>query len=115
MKKFFYSYVRFVPIPAHAEFVNLGVIIGSDHSMTMTILAAGDKARAFAKGDEDLLENLMAVVRDLEYPSESQTFEDWLRELHRFHVNILQYSAPCPILAESIGEAMQIMSQEFSP
>lgn len=116
MPKYLYSVVRFVPSPVRGEFVNVGLIVGSDQTREWQMDVVRSMARASRLDDEKVLSLLATDLSQLESTIENYTkpemfgrapelSEDWLRELSRDSRNQLQFSNPNPVVAESIDHA----------
>ncbi len=118
MTKYQYSIIRFVPSPVRGEFVNLGLIVGSDQTGEWLIDVVGSRSRAAKMDDENVLPMVAADIQRLQSNIESYSDPDmfgasvdlslsWLRELSRDSQNLLQFSAPKTVLATSAQEAME--------
>lgn len=118
MPKYQYSIIRFVPSPVRGEFVNLGLLLGSDQTGEWLIKVVGSKSRAAKIDDDNLLPLVVTDLQRLESAVEGYTepelfdpqvelSESWLAELARDSRNQLQFSYPNPVVAESIGEAFE--------
>lgn len=117
--KYVYSLVRFVPDPARGEFVNVGAIVGSEHSSEWQVRQVENPVRARAVDDNQTLDAVWsfidavgsrvdkyeAALSSLFDPEEELT-EEWLLKLHADHQNIVQLSPPAPMVAESAEEAL---------
>lgn len=119
--KFMYSVIRYVPDPIRGEFVNVGVIAGSDESSEWGLRQVDNPIRARRLDEHGSLpavwefmdrvgHALDAFEDEIERPSlEGAEFvlsEDWLADLHVRHRNIVQLSPPQPLLADSVDEAL---------
>ena len=118
--RYIYSLIRFVPDPARGEFVNVGAIVGSEESSEWQVRQIGNPKRARAIDENASLgavwsfidrvgadvDNFEAATRPLFGPGVELT-EDWLWRLHADHQNIVQLSAPVPMVAESADEALE--------
>jgi hypothetical protein len=119
--KYLYSVVRFVPDPARGEFVNVGVIVGSDKAGEWEIRSAENLQRARHLDDPD--RRSLAAVTDFVERIENQIdeyseaveegaavdvpfSEDWLYDLHGRMEHVIQVSRPAPIRADSAHEAL---------
>lgn len=113
-----YSIVRFVPDPARGEFVNVGTIVGSEDASQWEVRQLENPVRARALDDKGVLEAawsfLSAIGREVDIyqeavetllPAVVELSEAWLWDLHRRHRNIVQLSAPIPMVAETVEEA----------
>lgn len=117
--RFVYSVVRFVPDPARGEFVNVGAIVGSDESSEWEWRQVDNPVRARALDDNKALEAVWLfldqvgrAMDDFERAQESlfepevELSEIWLKQLHVDHRNVVQLSAPAPMVASSADEAL---------
>lgn len=118
MPKYQYSIIRFVPSPVRGEFVNLGLIIGSDQTGEWLIEVVSSMSRASRLDDDKVLSLLATDLSQLQSTIESynepemfertvELSEDWLADLSRNSRNQLQFSHPNPVVAESIGSAFE--------
>lgn len=118
MAKYHYSVIRFVPSPVRGEFVNLGLLIGSDQTGEWLIEVVGSKTRAAKLDDDNLLPMVVTDLQRLQSTVESyaepdmfdprvELSESWLLELSRDSRNQLQFSHPNAVLAENIGAAFE--------
>ncbi len=118
MNKYHYSVIRFVPSPARGEFVNLGLIVGSDDTGEWVIDVAKSRARATKLDDHNVFPlvaaNLQQLQSSIESYSDTEVFApeidpsiDWLFELARDSQSLLQFSVPSIILAPSAESALE--------
>jgi DUF3037 family protein len=119
---YFFSMLRFVPDPARGEFINIGAIAGDDHAADWEMRLISNLSRARAIDAGALLPRAMAVLGDLQ---ERLTTEDvpepragWLswpelRALSGEMNNLLQLSAPAPVVAGSAQEALDLVFEEL--
>lgn len=118
MPKYQYSIIRFVPSPVRGEFVNLGLIIGSDQTGEWMIEVVSSMSRASRLDDDKVLSllatDLLQLQSTIESYNEPEMFgqtvelsEDWLADMSRNSRNQLQFSHPNPVVAESIGNAFE--------
>ena len=114
--RFVYSVVRYVPNPATGEFVNIGAIAGSDETGDWSLRQAGNPRRARLFGPIESLNAVDAFMNEI--GSKLDTFalmqgdeisESWLGDLQRRHRNVVQLSAPAPVLAETAEEALEFV------
>ncbi len=118
--RYIYSLIRFVPDPARGEFVNVGAIVGSEESSEWQVRQIENPKRARAIDENASLgavwsfidrvgvdvDNFEAATQSLFGPDVELT-EDWLWQLHADHQNIVQLSAPVPMVAESADDALE--------
>jgi hypothetical protein len=118
--RFVYSLIRFVPDPARGEFVNVGAVVGSDESSEWEVRQVENPVRARALDDRSALDAVWAFIDSVgnqidEFEQGSASLfgpsielsEDWLERLYRDHQNIVQLSAPTPMVADSADEALE--------
>ena len=118
--RYIYSVIRFVPDPARGEFVNVGAIVGSEESSEWQVRQIENPVRARAIDEHASLDavwsfidrvgvdvdNFEAGTQSLFGP-EVELTEEWLGRLHADHQNIVQLSAPAPMVAESADDALE--------
>lgn len=120
--RFVYSVARFVPDPTRGEFINLGLIAGSDDTGEWALRTVSNLRRARSMDDNKILPAVMSEVTrvggllDLvtEARQSPQRIDDlppvseaWLAQLARDSANILQFSSPTPVVAESPEEVFE--------
>ncbi len=123
-----YSVVRFVPDPARDEAINIGIIAGADESGEWTLRAVRNYSRARRLDDRELLpgvrerleriEALMDPYTDVQaslFPAVSPETVDeaWLTRLSAESVNVLQFTQPLPVVAESAEDAIDLLWDEL--
>jgi hypothetical protein len=128
MDRYLYSAIRVVPNPASGEYINMGVIAGSDQSGDWALRGLQDERRvrhfcspevitaarefmtrvgvsmdfdAWAVDDDEF----DLVIDPLERPAPSFD-EDSLLELARKNRHVVQLSEPAPVLADSADAAL---------
>lgn len=126
--RYMYSAVRFVPDPVRGEFVNVGILAGSDESSEWDIRMVENLKRARALDDEVLLPLVWHFVDDIgrkvdRYTEAIQTnlfetdekrlSEEWLTQLSEEARNVVQLSAPAVIVADDIDEAINILFDQL--
>lgn len=124
MLKYQYSVIRFVPSPTRGEFVNLGVIVGSDATDEWTMELVGKKSRAAKLDDAGILPLVSTELERLQlrfpgddeetsYGSGPEINEIWLAEMASQSRNVVQYTPPQPILAADAATAMEKLWNTF--
>src|SRR5947207_4887528 len=117
---FQFSLIRFVPDPARGEFVNIGAVAGSDEAREWELRLVSNLSRAKALDDRGVLSKAFAYAAGLE---DHIAALDLLPEtggpepistdmLHRHAAemqNIVQFSPPAPVAADSAEEALQLV------
>lgn len=103
MPRFVYSVIRYVPDSARGEYVNIGLIVGSDDTHEWALRPVDDRSRAEQLGKPELvpevfryLEWLAVEIREQPSPVE----EGWLRYLE-WQRGLVQFSAPLPAYGEN--------------
>jgi hypothetical protein len=118
MTKYKYSVIRFVPSPVRGEFVNIGVIVGSEKNGDWAIDVVSSRSRASKLDDENVLPMVASDLQRLQSMIESYSdpdlldppfdlTEEWLSQLSRDSRNLLQYTAPNTVLADSATTALE--------
>ncbi len=130
--RFLYSALRFVPDPARGEFVNIGLLIGSEQTNEWQLRTIENLRRAKALDSMGVLNQALAVLMDLRTDLDSfsysaqglfeiserfapslQAGEEWLKRLHEDWQNVIQLSPPAPIVADNIKKATDILFDEL--
>ena len=115
--RFTYSLIRFVPDPARGEFVNVGVIIGSEESSEWRVRRIEEPRHVRSVDENALLGAVWSFIDRVEADidnldavhvlPEVELTEDWLWRLHADHQNIVQLSAPTPMVARTADGALE--------
>lgn len=124
MLKYHYSVIRFVPSPTRGEFVNLGVIVGSDATDEWAMELVGRKSRAAKLDDAGILPLVSTELQRLQLrfsgDDEESSWSDgpeinevWLAEMASQSRNVVQYTPPQPILAVDVAAAMEKLWNTF--
>lgn len=119
-----YSVVRFVPDTARGEYVNIGIIAGSDASgeWVMQVLSRLERARRIDESNvlSRVVERAESLAGQLDSYTQSiagiipthvgpDISERWLRELSEESANLLQCTPPIGVVAESAQEVIELM------
>ena len=123
--RYVYSVVRFVPDPTRGEFVNIGLIAGSDETGEWELQTVARMSRAQRLDDTrvllpqvmrqvaELAANLDAVTeaRDALVPPRDlpDVSEAWITKLSRDWANIVQLSPPQPVVADDAQEVFDAL------
>ncbi len=118
-----YSMIKFVPHTASGEYVNIGLLVGSDEAEDWVCARVSDTRRAEQFGDKELLDAAWGKVEEfedcvarrsqgerIEFQAEGDkisTWEEWLKLQHRDHRNLVQLSSPNPALHVSAATAAE--------
>lgn len=124
MLKYHYSVIRFVPSPTRGEFVNLGVIVGSDATDEWAMELVGRKSRAAKLDDAGILPLVSTELQRLQlrfsgdddessWGDGPEINEVWLAEMASQSRNVVQYTPPQPILAVDVAAAMEKLWNTF--
>lgn len=117
-----YSVIRYVPNPTRGEFVNVGVIAGSDQASEWEVRGLDDLSASADRlaGDGSTVSAVAEFVEDLgllfdehralghplmEGPPPVPS-EAWLDQIHATHRNIVQLSEPASMAADNISHAV---------
>jgi len=117
---YFYATVRFVPDPARGEFVNLGAIVGDEDSRDWAIRHISSLKRARALDERETLPAALEFMGRLEEllpadddPADNEITLDGLQRLATELGNVVQLSAPAPLVAESAEAALDLVFEEL--
>lgn len=124
MLKYHYSVIRFVPSPTRGEFVNPGIIVGSDATDEWAMELVGRKSRAAKLDDAGILPLVSTELQRLQLrfsgDDEESSWSDgpeinevWLAEMASQSRNVVQYTPPQPILAVDVAAAMEKLWNTF--
>lgn len=120
-----YSLLRFVPDPARGEFVNLGILAGDDDAPDWELRLIQNLRRAKSIDDKGALSLALAFAGRLEdhigaaieqLPDTTGIVPitiDYLGQLSEEMQNVVQLTAPTPIVAESAEAALDVLFNEF--
>ncbi|MBL7257120.1 DUF3037 domain-containing protein [Paractinoplanes lichenicola] len=114
--RYVYSVIKYVPVPSTGEFVNVGVIAGSDETGDWSLRKAENPRRARLFGTLDSLNAVDAFMNELgsqldgfTLMQNSDVSEAWLAGMQRRYRNVVQLTAPAPIIAESAEDALNLI------
>ncbi len=122
--RFIYSIIRFVPDTARGEFINVGVLAGSEETGEWDIRTVSNQKRARNLDDQDALPavwqflNEVGRLVDNNDPNErlvveQRLTEQWLNELWQTSNNVIQFSQPTPINAATLDDAISSLYGTF--
>jgi hypothetical protein len=120
MGRYVYSLVRCVQDPRTGEFVNVGAIAGDPSTGDWSVRQVSSENRVrklagpaallavhgFLARVGDQIDSLQAGMFE---GAEELLSENWLQGLYHDHQNVVQLSAPAPILAEDAEQALEIL------
>jgi hypothetical protein len=110
-----YSTLRFVPDPARAEQVNLGIVVGDDETGDWDLRIVSGLRRAKAIDFEGRIGTALAFIASLEerMTSAEALSTDALKGLSDEMNNLVQMSPPAPVSAESAADALDLLFEEL--
>ncbi len=126
--RYMYNVIRFVPDPIRGEFVNVGLLAGSDESSEWDIRTVESLRRARSLDEKGLLPLVWHFVDDIgrkvdRYTEAIQTnlfevdderlTEEWLTQLSEEARNVVQFSTPSVIVADDIDEAVNVLFEQL--
>ncbi|MEV8639088.1 DUF3037 domain-containing protein [Streptosporangium sp. NPDC051023] len=114
MSRYLYSVVRCLPHPWTGEFVNVGVIAGSDDGdWTVKPIDLSPRARDFVGAAA--LGVAAEFLQRLQVECEtSRPGEAWLVRLYEEHRNTIQLSPPMPVLADGPEAAAGVILDDLA-
>ncbi|AQZ60226.1 unnamed protein product [[Actinomadura] parvosata subsp. kistnae] len=124
MSRYIYSIVRCLPDPRTGEFVNIGAIAGDPTTGDWSLRQLSNLQRVRRFVDRPILETATGCLLKLYDEIERHQAalledtgeplgEDWLERLHRDHRNIVQFSAPAPVIANDAQEALAFVFEHL--
>lgn len=108
---FQFSLIRFVPDPARGEFVNIGALAGSDEASEWALRLVSNLSRATALDDRGVLPDAVAYAADLA-GAEGVSSAVLMRRSMEMQ-NIVQFSAPAPVAADSVEAALDLVFDQL--
>lgn len=114
-----YSVLRFVPDPARGEFVNVGVLVGSDTTRECRVTLTRRSKRGSHLADSRVRTNFWTYLRDFRSEVDSAQSRDrgfseaWLRRVWQDSGNLLQLTEPAPIAAPNLQAASDRLVEQF--
>ena len=115
-----YSVVQYVPDIARGEFVNVGVIAGSDVTSEWVLIRISDTARAEAFGDragvEMSMDHMARIEERIAHTEDGDTSapsEAWLEQLYVDHRHTVQFKRPCPMMVTTVKEGARLIADIF--
>jgi hypothetical protein len=117
-----FSLMRFVPDPARGEFINLGALAGDDENRDWEFRIISNLQRARAIDDRGALTSALGFASEVEAKVEAvdrlpllgehmtaTLLERWAREMR----NVVQFSWPAPIVADTADDALDLIFEEL--
>ncbi len=122
MKPHEYSMIRCYPTPSTGECLNLGALVGNTDSGEWAVRLLKDQGRVARFVGAGALSACLAVVAELnealadnedalENGADSTLNSDWLNNLVADHNNLIRFSAPSSVMAETLEEAVERVFQ----
>jgi hypothetical protein len=115
-----YSIIRFVPDPARAEAVNLGLLAGDEETGDWDLRVVSNFKRARAIDTIGALPGALAFIGELEGYVDDMSLDgvttfttDALTRLSIDMRNIVQLTPPAPVVAKSAEEAIDVLFDEL--
>jgi hypothetical protein len=119
-----YSLLRFVPDPARGEFVNFGLLVGDDEAKDWELRLIQNYRRAKALDDRGVLtlalsfaDRLETHIQALENLPETAAVlpisTELISRLSTEMLNVVQITAPTPIVAATAAEALDVLAEEM--
>jgi hypothetical protein len=116
-----------VPDTARGEFINVGVLVGSELSNEWAIRHFDNplRARRLSEGrglssvwsylDQvgDLIERHDEALSQLQFDNSAILTESWLQQEHQEHLNLVQLTSPTPLVADGIEQALEMAFDAF--
>lgn len=117
-----YSLLRFVPDPARAESINIGLVIGDRQNGDVRLLLdLGSRRRAHVLADRRTVDSVWSYIHDLKSGIEHHRGEwrdfrftgEWLQERHDTASNLIQFTSPTPAMGRDIDEVAATLSEQL--
>lgn len=121
MLKYIYSALRFVPDLASGEFVNIGVIVGSDSSsewayrLTRSLARMNTLAQVYQMDPSLTMLFVQRLTAILDKPSRDLPSEQWLARLSKNSLHMLRVTEPSVLLAPDLESALTKVFGVFVP
>lgn len=128
MNRYVYALVRCVPNPRTGEFINMAAIAGQPETGDWSLRQVSNESRVRKLAGAEELQSVHGFLTrvGLEIDERQHLFEeesgeplgeDWLQQLYHDHRNVVQLSAPTPIVADNAEKALDIIfgSQIIDP
>jgi hypothetical protein len=117
MSRYVYALVRCVPNPRTGEFINMAAIAGRPETGDWSVRQVSNESRVRKLAGAEELQAIHGFLARVGLEIDKQQFlfeeesgeplsEDWLQQLYHDHRNVVQLSAPAPIVAESAEQAL---------
>jgi hypothetical protein len=121
---FGFSLIRFVPDPARGEFVNIGAVAGSDAAGEWELRLVSNLSRAKALDERGVLPQAFAYAAALEdhiaaldqlpeTAGAEPISSEFLRRRAAEMQNIVQFSPPAPVVADSAEGALELVFDQL--
>lgn len=108
--RWYYMLLRWVPNPARGEFINIGCIVFDNAEQDNMALRLSGRKRAnrldqIPEALEEMIESTMARLWDAAPEERVETG----RQMVHDHRNIVQFSTPLPMVAQSTSQALDFI------
>lgn len=116
-----YSVIRFVPDGAKGEFVNVGLIIGSEESGDVIVKVIRNRNRATHLAKKKVVDSFFqqleayktAISRLSVFREAGRFTYEWLTEQHNSARDFMRLSAPVPVSSDSVASAARLLAKEL--
>lgn len=117
-----YSVIRFSPRPDRGELLNVGVVVVDPERQDARVSLVEDRHRfrvisnpGLVQSTFDYLSDWKTLVEDGEGAISMMPADEWLRQRSDASHNLIELSAPAPILVADLDEAVSFLSKKFLP
>lgn len=107
--KYTYSVIRFVPDPITGEFINIGILVGSDEQKIWKIKTVQHETRAKSVDRYDVWKYVREFVATIDLDDDDNSIESYYIR----HRNIVQFSKPCPASGTTIEKVVEDLFDIF--
>ena len=124
--RYVYSVIRFVPDPIKGEFVNVGLIAGSEDSSEWGLRTVENQKRARQLDQRGVLPAVFRFISDvgsrldnyteaveMDAQSPEAISEKWLGDMFAISRNVVQLSPPTPVVADSLEGVFELLTPQF--
>lgn len=120
MDRYVYALVRCVPNPRTGEFINMAAIAGRPEAGDWSVRQVSNESRVRKLAGAEELQAVHGFLTrvGMEIDKQQLLFEEesgeplgeaWLQQLYHDHRNVVQLSAPAPIVADNAEQALNIV------
>lgn len=108
MKTYVYSIIRYAPRPSRGEYVNVGLIIFDGAEKSVVFDSDTKRVEVLSRGKVKS-DSVDKILVGFHYP---ETVNELLARSNRTH-ELVWFSYPCPLLAESVTDAIGLVRRNF--